>query len=238
MIKALTQTHWRLVNCDMPTILLIRHGQSQSNAGLPTSRPEDIELTDEGWQQARDIAQFLKRSPLIPEFIVMSPYKRAMQTAEPTRSLFPSIPTTKAWPVYEFNYASLWSTVKSTVAERRVYIEGYWDHSDPTFKDGPGSESFEQFIKRVQGVIKDINRTRHETIAIFSHQQFICALLWLSQSEMSGLHPETMKEYKEFLRLNPVPNGGIVSVRFQNNQTQWQHKLITSHLSNLQSTSV
>lgn len=222
----------------MPIISLIRHGQSQSNAGLPTSNSEVIELTDKGRQQAGDIAQFLKNTLLIPEFIVISRYRRAVQTAEPTRALFPTIPTTKAWPVHEFNYATSWSTINSTVAERRVYVQAYWDYSDPIYKDGPGSESFKQFIERVRGVIKRLKETCHETIAIFSHQQFICALLWLSQRETLGLSSEAMREFKDFLRLNPVPNGGIVCVQFQNNQDRWQHELITSHLSNLQSTLV
>ena len=43
----------------MSTVLLIRHGESQANAGLPSLRPETVELTEKGWQQAEDIAQYL-----------------------------------------------------------------------------------------------------------------------------------------------------------------------------------
>ena len=67
----------------MTIVFLIRHGESQSNAGLPTTSPNNVALTPQGRQQARHVADFLKFYPSL-DLIVTSPYLRAKQTAEPT----------------------------------------------------------------------------------------------------------------------------------------------------------
>ena len=218
----------------MPTILLIRHGESQSNAGLPTSRTEEIALTDKGKEQACQIARSLKDSRTTPELIVTSPYLRALQTAAPTKLFFPSVPTTNKWPVQEFNYLSSWINTNSTVQDRHQYVEEYWNLSDPKYVDSSGSETFEQFIYRTTGVMNRLKNIRQDTIAIFSHQQFICALLWLAQQGSSKPCSEDMREYKDYLASHSIPNGGIVRVQFKDRNDTWQIERITSHLKSLE----
>jgi hypothetical protein len=70
---------------------------------------------------------------------------------------------------------------------------------------------------------------KYETVAIFSHLQFICALLWLSQRGSVNLSPETMQEFRRFLNMNWLVNGAIV--HFDNSDKKWQYKIITSYLS-------
>ncbi len=217
----------------MPTILLIRHGESESNAGLPTSDSKAVKLTHLGSKQAQWIAEKIQESKTIPDLIVISSYQRAIDTAAPTRNRFPSAAIREDWPVHEFNYLPRWSKESSTFEERREYVAGYWGLSDPTYFDSPESESFEQFIERARKVLTYLKNTRHETVAVFSHQQFICALLWLSQRNPLELRPETMKEYKDFLEVTPVPNGTIVQVQFRDSQDSWKYSSITSHLQNL-----
>ncbi len=212
----------------MPTILLIRHGESLSNAGLPTSSPKFVELTERGVEQAENVAEFLK-SQFSPELIVTSSYERTKQTALPTKSIFRHIPE-EEWPVHEFTYLSSWHKESSTVEDRREYVEGYWELSNPVYSDGPESETFEQFIKRAQKVMIRLKNTTRDTVTIFSHQQFICALLWLSQQDQLDLCSDTMKNFKDFLASNSVPNGAIVQVKFRDSRDRWQSELITSHL--------
>src|SRR5205823_4115506 len=122
----------------MPTIFLIRHGESQSNAGLPTTYPKGVKLTERGLEQAECIARYLKsRIPL--DLIVTSPYQRTKQTAAPTKSRFPSVPQVE-WPVKEFTYLSTWQEVNSTIEDRRQWVEAYWELSNPFYVDGPWSE--------------------------------------------------------------------------------------------------
>src|ERR1700730_8876488 len=122
----------------MSTILLIRHGESQSNADLPTTHPQSIELTACGIEQANCIAHFLvSHNP--PNLIVTSSYLRTKQTAAPTMSLLPHIPT-EVWPVHEFTYLSSKEFLApSTVQDRRPLVDIYWELCDPKFIEGPGS---------------------------------------------------------------------------------------------------
>jgi len=62
-------------------VWLIRHGQSESNAGLPSADWQGIPLTELGHQQAARIAGVFTDPP---KLIVSSPYLRAQQTAQPT----------------------------------------------------------------------------------------------------------------------------------------------------------
>jgi len=62
----------------MKTILLIRHAEAVSVSGLPD---RDRPLTGEGRSQAAEIASLAGRRGLVPELIVVSPAKRAQQTA-------------------------------------------------------------------------------------------------------------------------------------------------------------
>jgi broad specificity phosphatase PhoE len=68
-------------------VFLIRHGESESNAGFPSADPGSAPLTPDGHRQARQIAQALADTPGL---IVTSPYLRARQTAQPMISRFPA----------------------------------------------------------------------------------------------------------------------------------------------------
>ena len=65
------------------TLLLVRHAQA-GNAPLDTDRP----LTEHGVEQARAIGAWLAEHGLVPDRVVLSPARRAVQTwtaaAEPT----------------------------------------------------------------------------------------------------------------------------------------------------------
>ena len=69
---------------------------------------------------------------------------------------------------------------------------------------------------------------------MFSHEQFICALLWLSQRDPVNLCRETMQEFKDFLSKKPLTNGAIVCVQFDDSHDPWQYETITSHLGKLE----
>src|SRR6266851_703315 len=201
---------------NMANILLIRHGESQSNAGLPTSSPQSAELTTLGRGQAECIADYLEYR-VFPDLIVTSSYKRTKQTAVPTKLRFPSVPE-EEWPVHEFTYLSLKELrASSTRRDRRPLVDVYWELCDPTLVDGPGSESFEQFIKRVRNVMKRFEDAgRNETIAIFSHEQFICAVYWLLERNPVHISSEAMQDFRDFLTDHSIPNGGFLYLQRYN----------------------
>jgi 2,3-bisphosphoglycerate-dependent phosphoglycerate mutase len=216
----------------MPIVLLIRHGESHANAGLPTAHPKTVRLTKKGLEQVENIPSALLKDNLLPDLVVYSSYARSQQTAEPTLSTFPSIPK-EEWPIHEFTYLSSWHATHSTVHERRALVNEYWDNSDPTSIDAPGSESFEQFVARVEGVIERLKQAKQNIIAVFSHEQFICGLLWLLQGDLSEgtlVDITAMRDFRNFYHNNRIHNGTIVRVDLLDGLEYTGYKVITPHL--------
>ncbi|HLI08517.1 MAG TPA: histidine phosphatase family protein [Ktedonobacteraceae bacterium] len=215
----------------MPTIFLIRHGESQSNAGWATTDPEKVALTPRGLEQAERIASYLEKSQASLNLIVISRYLRTLQTAQPARRRFPKVPL-KVWNVHEFTYLSSMHTERLTTEERRPLVEAYWQQCLPNWKDGPGSESFIDFIKRARKVFKTITvyKGQGPSIAIFSHEQFIKALLWLSKHEQVPIDREAMSNFKEFLDTEPLPNGAIIQIKYCGDWNAGHYTLIREHL--------
>lgn len=210
----------------MSTVLLIRHCESRSNAGLPTLRPEDVTLTNLGIEQAKYIAQyFAYQVPL--DLIVTSSYKRTKQTAVPTMLRFLSV-RKEEWPVHEFTYLSREEIrALSTRRQRRPLVDVYWELCDPRLVDGPGSESFEQFIERVRGVMGRLEKMHEDqTIAVFSHEQFICAVYWLLECKPERISSEAMREFKDFLTEHTIPNGGFLHLQRPDAHYSWQCELM------------
>ena len=74
-----------MTNSKEKQILLIRHAESCANVGLKTSTPAEIPLTENGHEQARELAE---RIIEVPEIIITSPFIRTLQTAEPLLKKF------------------------------------------------------------------------------------------------------------------------------------------------------
>jgi broad specificity phosphatase PhoE len=105
----------------------------------------------------------------------------------------------------------------------------YWSRADPAYTDGPDTESFQQFIERVR-TARDRLQATMETVAVFSHHQFICALLWLSRQETLPICAQTMRDFKNFLDTCPLANGAIVRVQCERGSEPWYPEVMTSHL--------
>ncbi len=68
-------------------LILVRHGRTSANAGGLLQGRVDHELDDVGVQQANQIALALSQSESVPQAVVSSPLKRAVQTATATARL-------------------------------------------------------------------------------------------------------------------------------------------------------
>lgn len=217
-------------------IFLIRHGESEANVGLPTCLPECGGLTQRGQAQAEDIAHFLRGYPL--DLIITSPYWRAIQTAEPTSFAFHNIPerlpVEEVQSVQEFTYLAPKRWACSTTQERLPAVVEYWQMAQPDYVDGPGAESFSAFIERVRtfwGQMREVER-EYENIAVFSHEQFINAVLWLKDHNQPEASSQAMHDFRTLLDTNRIQNGTIVKLEFSYDDNSWKHEVITSHLKN------
>ena len=214
----------------MHRMFLIRHGQSQTNAGGRNSDPKAVELTTIGNEQARRIAAFLKSYTSL-NLIVTSSYVRTKQTAGPTIREFRYVPH-KEWEVQEFTYLSPAYFGYSNIHERRPMVEAYWEQSNPGYNNGKGSETFSDFILRVERFITRSTRSalKTENLAIFSHEQFINGVLWCLKGRPTLIDTNAMRDFRHYCQENRISNGSIKELKLCKGQDGWTFELTGEHL--------
>lgn len=199
----------------MVTVWLIRHAESESNAGLPTQDPASTKITAKGHQQARQIALAL---PHAPTRVITSPYVRTKQTAEPTLQRFPDALQAE-WQVQEFTFLAAAHYHNTTVYQRRPLVNAYWQRCDPFYVDGEGAESFAGLVQRAQQVrsqIVQLEDLEDKFVVAFSHGRLIRAMLWLLLTNPTDINARTMRQFQHFSDAIQVPNGAILKVQCHN----------------------
>lgn len=204
----------------MSRAFLVRHGLSQSNVGLPTGGPGEVALTLQGRVQGESVAAFFQKMGISLQRIVTSPYLRAKQTALYTQQLFPNASFEK-WDVREFTYLSSLHKKITTLEERRPLVTDYWRRLRPFERDAEGSESFADFIERTRRFLDDLRKLDGENIAVFSHEQFINAVLWLIERRPSAISSLTMADFRSYFKQHPIANGEIISLTCQTERPAW-----------------
>lgn len=188
----------------MKHVRLIRHGESAANAGEPSLDHATIPLTQRGIEQANLVASSFAHAP---DLIISSSFFRAQSTAMATIAKFVGIPH-ETWGIQEFTYLEPARCTGTTVAQRRDWVEVYWAKANPEFVDGPGSESFLEFISRAQSFLNRVADHPAQDIVVFSHGQFINAVAWLIERTSLQIDGRAMAEWREYEITNHVPNCG------------------------------
>lgn len=192
-------------------VVFVRHGESTGNAGLPSSDLSKIELTAAGHAQAERAAAAWQERPTL---IAMSPYLRTHLTAQPTIARFPDVPV-EVLPMEEFTYLEPGRWNGTARHERLPHIEAYWQAADPTYRDGPGAESFETLLSRVDQTLKRLESLPDKSLVYaFSHGQFMQAM------RVSLLYPEWTSKQKmaffwPFNAEHPILNTDLLQVRYE-----------------------
>jgi 2,3-bisphosphoglycerate-dependent phosphoglycerate mutase len=182
-------------------------------------------LTPQGRLEAEQIAQAFTRQP---DLLVVSPYLRAQQTAEPTLTRFQNVPTA-TWPVYEFTYLAAHHYDGTTGSERWPIAMIYWERNDPHYRDGPEAETFAELVERVWAIVDCLRQNQNQFVALFSHGLFIRALLWAVLSNIQQATPQQMQRYSNFCRAVRVPNGAVCRLYIDENGLHLS-SIDTSHL--------
>jgi len=193
----------------MQHLWLIRHAESESNAGFATNNPHSIGLSPLGLIQAKKLAE---KFPAAPDLIVTTRFDRTGLTAAPLRQRFPKVPM-DVWPIHEFTYLAPSHYMGQTEDQRRPAAQAYWDRNDPDHVDGEGAESFREFVGRVRTLLAHARQAQKEFIAVFTHGFVIKAFMWdlLRGSEEITAH--YMRDYYHFQRTFPVFNGSVTPVK-------------------------
>ncbi len=209
----------------MKEVWLIRHAESEANAGLPGRDPALIPLTETGYRQAVKVSTAI---PRIPSLIVFSPYLRAQQTAQLTIQLFPQVKC-QEWNIQEFTFLSPAVCQNTTASQRRPMVEEYWKRNDPFYVHGEGAESFADFQRRVCETNRRLEEIDRGLVLMFGHGQFMRLFLLSLLSKSFELTPDLMRKFALFNQVYEIPNCGILKIKFQDDEP-FVSGLICDHL--------
>jgi broad specificity phosphatase PhoE len=206
---------------------LIRHGESESNAGAAVADYAAMALTPRGQAEAERVAA---ACPHRPDLVIVSPYRRAQLTAAPTLARFPDLKAQER-PVQEFTYLTPERCRGTTPATRDPLVVEYWRRMDPTYVDGAGAESFAALALRVRAFLAEARGWPGMTL-VFTHAQFIRAT---AHALLVGAFEGTKEDMVRCHALRtalPVPNGAYFPVEWRAG-VPWLGGLATEHLRGL-----
>jgi broad specificity phosphatase PhoE len=210
----------------MPEIWFIRHGESESNAGLTTSDTRFIPLTPRGVAQAERAAAAIPRPPSL---IVVSPYRRSKQSAEPAIERFPDA-RVEEWPIHEYGYLSRASRHNTTAQQRQPLAEAYWERCDPHYVDGDGAESFVAVVARARDALERMRQLDDEFAVVFSHGLFTRAMLWLVLADPPTIDARAMRRFRSFASGFGVPNSSFLTLYVSDARELFFSNFVTAHL--------
>ncbi|MFV0645578.1 MAG: 2,3-diphosphoglycerate-dependent phosphoglycerate mutase [Sphingomonadaceae bacterium] len=205
----------------MPTLILVRHGQSQWNLENRFTGWWDVDLTDKGVAEARAAGELLAARGVLPTIAFTSLQTRAIKTLhlalEAAGRLW--IPETKDWRLNERHYGGLTGLDKQETRDRhgddQVHIwRRSFDTPPPPLEAGsaydlsadaryagiavPATESLKLTIERVlpywESTIRPVLASG-ETVIISAHGNSLRALVkhlsGISDDEITGLEIPT-----------------------------------------------
>ena len=104
----------------MPTLILLRHGQSEWNLSNQFTGWEDVGLTEQGVREAGEAGRLLLEAGLSPDVVHTSLQKRAIHTAEIALAALDRqwIPVRRSWRLNERHYGALQGLDKKATTEK------------------------------------------------------------------------------------------------------------------------
>ena len=189
----------------MTDVWFIRHGESRSNAGEVAVDRGSTRLTDKGEEQAKAAALKITKQP---DLIVVTPYIRTQQTAQPLRERYPNVPC-ETWDLFEFSALSDENYVNRTWTQRTPTMRALWEANDPDYVDGPGAESFSGMVGRINTALKRLHEYKNKFILVYAHGYIIqTTRLMLGKPGLSA--KELMKLIPYYMEHSPIENGSIL----------------------------
>ncbi len=161
------------------TLLLLRHGESESNVGrIYAGSRVDLPLTEAGIQQARLQASALQGIRV--DTIVSSPLRRARETAETVSGRIGIEPAFNS-ALREVDVGLLEGTDQdeSTFRTRHDRVVQKWEQGEhhASFPEG---ESLEVIEGRLRGFLESLERREAaQTVLVVGHCMLFMAAIWL-----------------------------------------------------------
>jgi broad specificity phosphatase PhoE len=153
-------------------LILIRHGTTLWNEERRIQGLSDIDLSDAGLDQARQLALSLKDHLI--HSIYSSPLIRARKTAQ-TINQYHHVPLHLASDLMEMNYGDFEGlSIPELMARNKAFLRKWL--SDPASVRMPNGESFMELQNRAWKVIEGII-TKPENVLVVSHNFTISSIL-------------------------------------------------------------
>jgi broad specificity phosphatase PhoE len=199
----------------MKKIYLIRHGESEGNAGPIRQSPESP-LTEKGIYQANKITERLQHLDF--DLLISSPFKRAFQTAEIVsektgkKIIQNELFIERIRPTEQIDQPK---NSEESIHSEMLYGQAFKENKK--YKDG---ESFEEIVQRAKNALSFLEEQPNEHIVVITHGVFlkvICALVLLQ----NHINSENCFEIITNLK---TANTGITTIEIKPNEN-W--KLVT-----------
>ena len=158
----------------------MRHGESAANVfDRGGAHPDDggDRLTEQGWAQARGVAERLRGEGL--EAIVASPMGRAQETAAAIGEAL-ELPVNTDDDLFEVVQSDAYHASRSTRAEHATLT---WMPHVPPDESPPGAESFAEISSRISRARTRLEAIDAERVLVVSHHDVLHFLLGLIMFE-------------------------------------------------------
>ena len=186
----------------MKTLYLIRHAQSEANAGGISKPERDIALSPLGREQAQALVARLPRS----NHVYVSELRRTHETAAPycrahgiTPQVLPQL--------NEFSCLAFDRIRGMDGTARRPLADAYWQRADPLECTGADADSFAAFNQRLSAFLAHYPQLEDGSL-LFGHGIWIGLLAW----RLLGFSAETAADMAAFRRFQtglPMPNTAV-----------------------------
>ena len=153
-------------------LILLRHGETDWNAGLRMQGHTDIPLNSEGVAQASAAAPSV--AALRPELVVSSDLSRARQTAEPVADLL-GLPVTLDARLRETSLGDWEGLTRDEVTSRWPGMWEQWRSTSADFTP-PNGESRMQVARRAAEVVETLDTQQVRRALLVAHGGLIVGL--------------------------------------------------------------
>ena len=148
----------------MPTLVLLRHGQSTWNAENLFTGWVDVPLSETGEQEARRAGELLREANLLPDVVHTSLLRRAISTAHLALDACDRhwIPVRRSWRLNERHYGALQGKNKKQTLEtfgEEQFMKWRRSYDVPPPPIEPGSEFAQDRDVRYAGLGAELPRT-------------------------------------------------------------------------------
>ncbi|NPA06191.1 MAG: histidine phosphatase family protein [Chloroflexi bacterium] len=196
----------------MPTLLLVRHGETDWNREGRYQGQADPPLNARGRAQAHALGQRLQAEGWRPEVIYTSPLRRAAETAAILQTYLPA-PVRVEPRLMEIHQGAWQGLLVDEIAQRWPQRFQAWETAPWTVRP-PGGESLAEVRDRVYEAIDElVHRHPDDVVLVVSHRLPLALL----KIRYQGYSPDQV-------RTIPIPNAGYevleLPSKIQGHQTE------------------